>query len=114
MSKSGALRLCLGALGWRGVTPGLACSCLDAVRCYGNGRSPAAIEVTASLIKIKSRLELQVLGRASFHASAGRAAAATYTLDDPQLPLPRVMPRPEKHRPLPSPLVDAIRYVKAS
>lgn len=55
-----------------------------------------------------------VPGLVNFHSSASSAAAANYKLDDPQLPLPRFMPKQEKHRPLPSPLLDAIRYVKGT
>jgi len=49
------------------------------------------------------------------HTSAPQGAAvpaAAYKLDDPRLPLPRFIPEGEKHRPLPSPLRDALQFIK--
>ncbi len=46
------------------------------------------------------------------HSAAGSAAAAALKPEDPLMPLPRFVARAEKHRPPPSPLPDALAFVK--
>ena len=54
---------------------------------------------------------------AHLHTSSQQGAAVPATdckLEDPRLPLPRFLPQTEKHRPLPSPLMEALQFVKVT
>lgn len=54
---------------------------------------------------------------AHLHTSPQHGVAVPATdikLEDPRLPLPRFLPQTEKHRPLPSPLPDALHFVKVT
>lgn len=81
----------------------------------GDGRLMSqAGALCAALDQCLQIMPTSIMLRSAATQAAVTPSPAAYRANDPSLPLPRFLDAAEKHRPLPSPLIDALGYVKAT